>query len=212
MISVNLSSSWSWKKNLTELVTNVTVNPKTGAAPPRLTQGTLFQGSSSDPSFYFYGGTTTWANTSFPGFKEPAPPTYALWACDSSTATWSQYDISMSVPNRPSSGAHAEAPDQSLAFYLNGELNNGSSHHELVFPAGVNTFLTGMVVINTTDHTAKNLSTAGVTGTFPRARAQMQYLTGIGEKGILVLLGGSSKAVGDYNTTDLLGLVQPQGQ
>ncbi|KAL8793660.1 MAG: hypothetical protein Q9195_003709 [Heterodermia aff. obscurata] len=182
---------------------NVTVNPKTGTAPPQLSQGTLFQGSPSDPSFYFYGGTTTWANASFPGFREPDSPTYSLWEYDVSTQAWSQYDISMRVPYRPSSGAHAEAPDQSLAFYLNGEINNGSSA-EIGLPAGVSTFLTGMVVINTTDHTAKNISTAGVTGRSPRARAQMQYMSGIGEKGILVLLGGSSKTVGDYDTTDLL--------
>ena len=117
----------------------------------------------------------------------------------------------MRVPYRPSSGAHAEAPDQSLAFYLNGEINNGSSAG-LALAAGVDTFLTGMIVINTTDHTAKNLSTSGVTGRSPRARAQMQYVSGIGEKGILVLLGGSSKAVGDDDTTDLLGLVQPLSQ
>lgn len=114
----------------------------------------------------------------------------------------------MRVPHRPSSGAHAEAPDQSLAFYLNGEINNGSSTG-ISLPAGVNTFLTGMVVINTTDHSAKNLSTAGVTGTSPRARAQMQYISGIGDKGILVLLGGSRKTVGDYGATDLLDLVSP---
>lgn len=211
MISVNLSSSWNWKTNLTERVTNGTVNPKTGASPPQLSQGTLFQGSPSDPSFYLYGGTTTWANASFPGFQGRVSPTYSLWAYDSSTATWSQHDISMSVPYRPSSGAHAEAPDQSLAFYFNGEINDGSSTG-LHLASGYNAFLTGMVVINTTDHTAKNLSTASVTGMSPRARAQMQYVPGIGEKGILVLLGGSSKAVGEYGTTDLLDLVQPLSQ
>ena len=206
MISVNLSSSWDWKSNLTEHVTNVTANPKTGTAPPHLSQGALFPGSSSDPSIYSYGGTTTWANTSFPGFQGRASATYSLWAYVPSTEAWSQYDISMRVPYRPSSGAHAEAPDQSLDFYLNGEINNGSSTG-LGFTAGVTTFLTGMVVINTTDHTAKNLSTAGVTGRSPRARAQMQYIPGIGEKGILVLLGGSSMPIGYYDTTDLRDLV-----
>ena len=211
LISVDLSNSWDWKTNLTQVVTNVTANPKTGTLPPQLSQGSLFQGSPSDSSLYAYGGTTTWANTSFPGFEVPGPSTYSLWAYDTSIATWSQYDISLKVPYRPSSGAHAEAPDQSLAFYLNGELNNGSSEGVGLAP-GVSTFLPGMVVVNTTDHTAKNLSTAGVTGTSPRARAQMQYISGIGEKGILVLLGGSSKALGEYGTTDLLGLVQPLSQ
>ncbi|KAL8735875.1 MAG: hypothetical protein Q9181_002653 [Wetmoreana brouardii] len=115
-------------------------------------------------------------------------------------------DSSVTAPIRPSSGAYAEAPEQSLAFYLNDEINNGSAAG-LGFAAGTSAFLTGMIVINTTDQTARNLSTAEVTGYNPWARAQMQYVPGVGEKGIVVLLGGSRKAVGTIGTTDVLNLV-----
>ena len=119
---------------------------------------------------------------------------------------WSQYDISSVAPYRPSNGAYAEAPEQSLAFYLNGEINNGSAPGIGLAP-GVNAFLTGMIVINTTDQTARNISTADVTGNRPRARAQMQLLPNVGQRGAIVLIGGISEAVNELDSTDTLDLV-----
>ncbi|KAL9600538.1 MAG: hypothetical protein Q9179_003180 [Wetmoreana sp. 5 TL-2023] len=202
----NYCARFDHQSNISEVVIKNTADPHTGSAPPPLSQGTLFQGNSKDDSFYFYGGTTSFANISFPGFVSPATSTYALWGYDTSSTTWSRYDISSKAPIRPSSGAFAEAPEQSLAFYLNGEINNGSAAG-LSFAGGTNAFLTGMIVINTADQTARNVSTTEVTGYNPRARAQMQYVPGVGEKGILVLLGGSRKAVGVIDTTDVLNLV-----
>ena len=48
-----------------------------------------------------------------------------------------------------------------------------------------------MVVVNITDQTARNLSTAHLGIDQARAGGQMQYIPGVSEKGILVLIGGS---------------------
>ena len=206
MINVNLSASWDWKANISETSTNITANPTTGSIPPQVVRGTLYQGTQNDDRIYLYGGTTSFQNTSFPGWQNPAPPTYSLWSFDTQTTQWSQFDISHNAPYRPSNGAAAEAVDQSLAFYFNGELDSGSSW-QLGINSGNNVFLSRMVVINTTDRTARNLSTAQVEANLARARGRMQYLPAVGEKGALVLIGGSTFPANQLDSTDIVNLV-----
>ncbi|CAD6584293.1 MAG: hypothetical protein ASARMPRED_001726 [Alectoria sarmentosa] len=207
MINVNLSTSWDWKTNIFETASNITANPTTGSVPPQVVNGALYQGTQDDDSIYLYGGTTSYANVSFPGWQGPVAPTYSLWSYDPGSAQWSQFDVSHNAPYRPSNGAAAEAVDQGLAFYYNGELDNGSSEQELGIIAGTNVFLSGMVVINTTDQTARNLSTAQVSGDLARAHARMQYIPGAGEKGVLVLIGGSTFPANQLHSTDIVNLL-----
>lgn len=96
--------------------------------------------------------------------------------------------------------------DQGLAFYLNGEMDNGTSRDIGILP-GDNVFLGGMVIINTTDQSARNVSTAQVDDGQARARASMQYVPGIGQKGALVLLGGSSFPPNQLSSSDIVNLV-----
>lgn len=208
LIKVNLTTSWDWKTNISETFTNITKNPKTGSLPPQGVRGAFFQGSSDDNNFYYYGGTTSFLNTSFPGWTPPAPSAYSLWSYDTVTEQWGQYDLRPSIPNRPNSGAAAEAPDQKLMFYFNGVIDNGSSTAtENLGPSAVR-FLDGMVVMNMTDNTARNLSTTAVSQDLPRARGNMQYIPNIGKNGILVLIGGSNKPVDQLNDSDNVGLVR----
>lgn len=207
MINVNLSTSWDWKSNISETATNITVNPVTGSTPPQVVRGTLYQGVQGDDSIYLYGGTTSFTNTNFPGWEGPVTPTYSLWSYDPGSTQWSQFDISENAPFRPSNGAAAEAVDQGLAFYFNGELDSGSSSG-LGIIAGNNVFISGMVVINTTDQTARNLSTAQVSVSLARARGRMQYIPGVGDKGLLVLVGGSSFPANQLDSTDIVDLVR----
>ena len=174
--------------------------------PPQVVRGTLYQGAQDDDSISLYGGTTSSQNTSFPGWQSPASPNYSLWSFDTISTRWSQFDISLTAPYRPSNGAAAEAVDQSLAFYFNGELDSGSSSQVGII-SGNNVFLSGMVVINTTDRTARNLSTAQVDANLARARGRMQYLPGVGEKGALVLIGGSTFPANQLDSTDIVNLV-----
>ena len=191
MINVDLSLLGLGFAYESESAFNITANPITGFLPPQVVRGTLYQGSQGDDSIYLYGGTSSYANTSFPGWQPPTPSTYTLWSYDTKYRQWTNYNIEQSAPYRPSNGAAAEAVDQGLAFYFNGELDSGSSQGiDIINGTGV--FVSGMVVVNTTDQTARNLSTAQVSTDLARARGRMQYIPGVGEKGILVLIGGSS--------------------
>lgn len=207
MITVNLNTSWDWKANISETAVNITADPTTGSVPPQVVRGTLYQGTEDDDSIYLYGGTTSYANVSFPGWQNSVAPTYSLWSYDPGSTQWSQFDVSQNAPYRPSNGAAAEAVDQGLAFYFNGELDSGSSQ-QLGIIAGTNVFVSGMVVINTTDQNARNLSTAQVSPDLARARGRMQYIPGAGEKGVLVLIGGSSFPANQLDSTDVVNLVR----
>lgn len=204
LIAVNMSDSWDWKHNISQSLIKKEQNPKTGTPPPQVVRGALYQGMAGDNNIYLYGGSTSYVNTSFPGYQGPGSDLYTLWSYDTVQGEWSQYDISASSPLRPSSGASAEAPDQGLAFYFNGLIENGSSYDTTRrLSNGNQVFLEGMTVINTNNQTARNLSTAEVTGSNPRTRGKMQYLPGIGEHGILAFIGGSSKRVGEVSNLEI---------
>ena len=103
-------------------------------------------------------------------------------------------------PNRPSSGSYADATDQGLSFFFNGMLDSGSEIQTQMFGNGIKQYLEGMIVIDTNYQTARNLSTKTVVGEMPRARGRMQYVSGIGDSGILVQIGGYQQSI--TNTTD----------
>ena len=206
MINVNLSTSWNWKVNVSEIASNITADPSTGTLPPQVVRGTLYQGNQDDDRIYLYGGTTSFANASFPGWQPPLPSIYSLWSYDPGSRQWSQFGIGNEAPYRPSNGAAAEALDQGLAFYFNGELDSGSSFENGII-TGTNFFVSGMVVIDTRDHTTRNLSTAQVSVDLARARGRMQYVPGVGQKGVLVLIGGSSFPANQLAGTDVINLV-----
>lgn len=97
----------------------------------------------------------------------------------------------MAVPERPSRGAYAEAAEQGLAFYLGGQLSQGSSSTTLEL--GNQTYgLQGMTMLNLTDSTmSKNLTTSfypdeGVVS------STLTYVPNLGDKGILVSMGGTA--------------------
>ena len=187
---------------------NVTSVPSKGPSPPQVVRGALYEGSAEDYNFYLYGGTTSYLNTTFQGWQNTTPATNSLWAYDDTLRQeWDQFNVRPSSPNRSSSGASAEAPDQGLAFYFNGKIDNGSSSAIANLRSSVQTVLDGMIVINTEDHNARNLSTSIVVGNRPRIRGQMQYVPSIGEKGVLVLLGGSCQPVTQLNNSETPNLV-----
>ena len=191
MISVDLSSSWDWYENISETLMDIKSTPNTVTLPPQVVRGALYQGTSRDSSIYLYGGTTSYANTSFPGWQPPLGSTYSLWSYDVVALSWAQHDVATHAPYRPNGGAATEAPDQGLAFYLNGQIDGGSSTSPDDGLGNV-VLLDGMVVINTTDQSARNFSTTGLNNVRRRTRGRMQYVPGIGEKGVLVVLGGIS--------------------
>ena len=200
LIAIDMSSSWDWKSNISEVALTKKANSATGTKPPLVSKGALYHGKNEDDNIYLWGGSTSYSNTSFPGFPGTSPAQYSLWSFDITTKAWNQYDVTFGAGNRPSGGSFTEALDQGIAFYFNGVLDSGSQTSTQDFGNGVKQYLDGMIVIDTVHQTARNLSTKSVVGNMPRSRGRMQYIKGIGGKGILVQIGGNQQAID--NTTD----------
>ncbi|TVY82131.1 Kelch repeat-containing protein [Lachnellula suecica] len=207
MIAMNMNSSWDWKINISESVLTPAPSPPPGnTSPPVIIRGALFSGGLGDDNVYIYGGTTSALNSSFVDYTLPISPEYSLWSYNTATNQWGQYDISHNTSQRPSSGAYAEVPDQNLAFYLNGEITNGTSTLTLGIGSELMT-LEGLVIIDTAAHTSRNVSTGSLVGSNPRTGGVLQYVTGIGSKGVLVSIGGSYRQSYTSSTDEIGSLL-----
>lgn len=131
-------------------------------------------------------------NKSFPGYMVPTSSTYSMWTYNYSTNDypWTQHDIGQ--PWMPNHGAGAEAIDQKLGFYLNGQIDFGTSSKTVDKMRNDTDYLPvdGMIVIDFNDHSSKNISTSSIRGNAPRVGGTMEYLAPVGGSGVLVALGG----------------------
>jgi hypothetical protein len=195
LITIPLDRSWDWKNTI---VINGEPknesNPSTGTFPPNLIGGTMYHGPPNSSTIYAYGGSMYMGNQSAPQWWLPDASTYALWSYDvaanaSGDYPWDQHDISQ--PWMPNRGLSAEAVDMGLGFYLNGQIDWGTSQltsgikNETLYTA-----LDGMVIINLVDLTSVNISTPGLEGRGPRTGGRMEYIANVGTSGILVAIGG----------------------
>ncbi|KAI0540586.1 hypothetical protein GGR58DRAFT_498938 [Xylaria digitata] len=187
VITVNLSVSWDWKTNISKKFVETTVALGTSNLIPIVQSGVLFQGNPDDPQIYLYGGVTSDINTSFVDWQGPTTSQYSLWGLNTQTFGWTQYDVSLAAPERPSRGFWAEIPDQGQAFYMNGLVNNLSS----ASTRSANIPETNLEGI------ASNRSTDIITNGNPRTRGGIVYIADVGSSGILVSLGGAT-GNGDY--------------
>ena len=191
-----MTESWDWKKNISQVALNKTANPNTGTVPPSIVRGALYRGPTGDPKVYMYGGTTSTLNTSSQYYEGPTSNQYTLWSYDPTSSEWGQYDVSSGGSQRPNHGAWTDAPDQGLGFFFNGQVDNGSSV-DVSFSMtrrDVN-LLSSMQVIDLKTRTAKNVSTAAVSNGNARIGGSLQYLQGIGAKGMLALIGGAEQSI-----------------
>ncbi|KAK9771907.1 putative Peptidase A1 domain-containing protein [Seiridium cardinale] len=155
-ITVDLRTSWNWKTNISEVPLNKSVSSGTSNLVPIVQSGALFHGLPDDPHIYLYGGATPDINTSFANWQRPTTSQYTLWGLNTDTNDWTQHDVFLDAPERPSWGASAEAPEHGLAFYLNGLRNNMSSattYSSNVAPSN----LGGLVVLDLNDLTVPPL-------------------------------------------------------
>ncbi|KAI9662407.1 MAG: hypothetical protein M1821_008574 [Bathelium mastoideum] len=187
LLRVDMRDSWDWKTNISQVSIPKSLNPDTGTYPPSYARGALFQGPADGTKIYSFGGTTFLANTSFPGWTGQDVDQYSLWSYDISDQTWQQYDVSASVPRRPNRPASSEAADLGLAFYLNGQIDQGSSL-TTEHMGNATEDLQGLIILNTNDQTARNISTSSLGS--PRVAGGLQYIEGIGSNGVLIALGG----------------------
>lgn len=191
-----MSTSWDWKTNISMQKLEISDDAATGTRPPSLTRGAAYQGLQNDSKLYTYGGTSFMANRSFPDWAAPDASTYSLWSYDTVTQSWSQYDVTMASPYRPNRGAFAEATNLGLAFFLNGQIDHGTSSSTGMMGNRTD-YLEGLIVIDTYTQTAKNISTDSLGE--PRVAGGLQYIESIGVNGILVALGGMRSSGSDNN-------------
>lgn len=193
--------AWDWKKESNESQ-HITIdterknesNPDTGTPIPSLFRGYMFHGPNNTTDIYRFGGSTYTYNTSFEGYAAPESSSYPLWTYDhnASSFPWDQYSVKQ--PWMPNHGSGADAIDHGLGFYLNGQIDMGTSsstlgkfadnEQDLYAP------LEGMLVINLVDFTSANISTSKMKGGLPRVGGTMEYVAPVGNNGILVVLGG----------------------
>jgi hypothetical protein len=192
LIEIDLTTSWDWKTNISVIGIDKTANPNTGTSPPSLIRGGIYGGSGADPNVYIFGGSKSQLNSSFANVY-PEPSTYSLWSFDTSAQSWNQYDVSANVPQRPSRGSYAEAPDQGLAFYFNGQIDKGSSSQTTQM-GNTTLGMEGMIMLNITAEAgpqARNLSTSSFGSDAAVSSSELLYVSQVGTDGILVEMGGT---------------------
>lgn len=195
-----MTSSWDWKTNISINAISKTMIASSGTFPPNYVRGALYAGAESDPNLYLYGGTSSFVNTSFPGFFYPIPPLYSLWLYDSSGHSWDRYDTSLKLPYRPAGGAYAEATDRGLGFYLSGFIDQGSDS-DYVNLTNFRQYMNGLVVVNTTSQNAVNISTSSLKDS-PRVMGGLAYLPNVGSKGVVMAMGGLTKSPSNRDLSD----------
>lgn len=209
MIRVDMRTSWDWKKKFTQTAIVKTKDPTTGSIAPSLLRGGLYAGPAADTNVYLYGGTWSQLNSTFSS-PVPDPSTDPLWSYTTTEPTWSQYDVGAELLNRPSGGQYAEAPDQGLGFYLNGQLDSGSESTSSGF-GNETVALKGMAVLNFTNTAlpARNVSTDELYSDSGIIGGAMVYSPEIGVNGILAAFGGTQRSASAPNSTQGLMVRRP---
>jgi len=188
-----MSQTWDWKASDFPKKIEAVSRPNGSSVtlPPSLMRGALYQGLANDSRIYLYGGTAYMGNSSFPGYTPPDSNPGTLWSFDPAKRTWGMHNISAQSPVRPNHGSYADAPNLGMGFYLNGQIDRGS-WNSVNLTDNSTVKVPGMVVLNTVNQTAFNVSTDNLENT-GRVGGTMVYVPSIGRKGILVAIGGNVK-------------------
>ncbi|KAH8727348.1 hypothetical protein GQ44DRAFT_825053 [Phaeosphaeriaceae sp. PMI808] len=206
-----MSVPWDATTNFTEKRIGRFGNTKMGANPPNMVRGALYRGLLKDRRLFTFGGSTFLANQSDPDWKQPDSDQYSMWSYDTEAMAWDQYDLTYAVPRRPNWGAVTEAIPLGIAFFLNGQVDRGSSYVLYSMTEYVNgtmsnethnqiTYLGGMVIIDLVTQIARNVSTDTLGA--PRVGGGLVHAMRFGKtiNGTLVTFGGMRSASDKNNT------------
>lgn len=201
MLTIPLNETWDWKlkDNESQHITIDTTrkndtNPDTGTPIPSLFRGYMFHGPDNSSAVYRFAGTNYMYNESFEGYVGPESSSYPLWTFNfnSSGSSWDQYNIAQ--PWLPNHGAGIDAIDHGVGFYLNGQIDMGTSAKTLGALKDITQSLympvEGMLIIDLVNFSSKNISSSDLRGGAPRVGGTMEYIASVGDSGILVALGG----------------------
>lgn len=188
-----------------------------GSNPPNMVRGALYRGPGNDTRLYTFGGSTFLANESDPDWQAPVSDQIGLWSYDTAAMTWSQYDITYAAPRRPNWGSVTEAIAQGTGFFLNGQIDRGSSAVMYTMSEYVGgelsnatndqtTYLGGMVIIDMPTQRARNVSTESLGA--PRVGGGLVHSPRFGKtkNGTLVAFGGM-RSQDDRNNTFYNGVL-----
>ncbi|PQE22714.1 cell wall anchored protein [Rutstroemia sp. NJR-2017a BVV2] len=212
LLGIGMNESWTWQSgsaNLPMVSEQVLFPVSSENVPSVVIGGALFSGSMNDNEIYLYGGTDQSMNTSFYSYSESIPSDQTLLSYDITGHQWQSINVSSVNLQKSSYGASADVPDQGLGFYFNGEINNGTSAETASFPAYNSIPLEGMVMVDTVGNTSRNISTSAIDGN-SRTGGILQYVPGVGEKGILVQFGGRYREAGVM--TNGIGTLAPMDE
>lgn len=157
----------------------------------------MFSGPQNSSQVYQFGGSTYLYNQSFIVKPTPGSSSNPLWSytpgSDPPDTRWDQHDIGQLW--KPNHGAGADAPDLGLGFYLNGQIDKGTSLiTDKMFDDTDQTYyrpVDGMLVLDLVNPgQAKNISTSTMNGNLSRVGGTLDYVPSVGKSGILVALGG----------------------
>ncbi|CZR65155.1 related to cell wall anchored protein [Phialocephala subalpina] len=195
LITINMSTSWDWKADFPQKEIPKLQDSTGSLSVPDMSRGALYPDPSNPNKFWLFGGSTAMDNMTFVGWQWPQPGADSLWSYDSSNNTWTAYNMSKYGISKPASGPTTSIPEKGLAFWFNGMQDNGSSAETTVLQGSAR-FLSGMVVLDLNNQSARNLSTTAVS-LQARVRGQMVHVPLPGSDGILVLIGGGAKSTSD---------------
>ncbi|EON69431.1 hypothetical protein W97_08691 [Coniosporium apollinis CBS 100218] len=211
IFEIDMSDSWDATTNFTEKRIGRFGDRSMGSNPPNMVRGALWRGLANDSRLYTFAGSTFLANQSDPDWRPPSFDDYSLWSYDTSLMTWGQYDVSYAIPRRPNWGAWTEAIPIGLGFFLNGQVDRGSSYvlyttSEYVGGTLSNatdnqiTYLGGMAIVDLVTQTARNVSTESLGA--PRVAGGLIHSPRFGKtkNGTLIALGGMRSADERNNT------------
>jgi hypothetical protein len=149
----------------------------------------MFQGPANDNRIWQFGGTSFMLNQTFHSWGQIQSVANPLWSYDPDKLQWTPYPSTLT--EFPNYGAHTEAPDQGLAFYLGGQVDYGTRWDLAGMGNETTINLPGFIVIDLNNQTFYNISTPGLAPeTYPRVGGLMQYVPELGDNGLLVHFGG----------------------
>ncbi|KAF2094245.1 hypothetical protein NA57DRAFT_60877 [Rhizodiscina lignyota] len=202
LILVDMNSSWDSKTNVSITQQNHTMGGSVSGLsfPLNVQKGALFSGWPGSSDLYMYGGTTSGFNESFPGYEIAPTTRNGLWYLDGVSKLWIGVDTSFWVSTTPSWGAFAE-DHKSLGFWVGGQLDNGTAKStQSLNDSTVGTG--GLIVLTLRAHGMYNVTVKDSIKS-NRQGGGMVYVEGVGEAGILVLLGGRTEEDGCLPMTDI---------
>ncbi|PVH92096.1 hypothetical protein DM02DRAFT_663272 [Periconia macrospinosa] len=211
IFEIDMSAPWDATTNFTEKRIGRFGNSAMNANPPNMVRGALYRGPAEDRRLFTFGGSTFLANQSDPDWKSPDSDKYSLWSYDTQTMAWGQYDITHAVPRRPNWGAATEAISIGIGFFLNGQVDRGSSSVMYSMTEYINgtlthetdnqiTYLGGMIIVDLATAIARNVSTHTLGD--PRVAGGLVHCPRFGktENGTLVTFGGMRSGNEKNNT------------